>query len=108
MPAWRSLQPRPWRGPCVRWAEWECWALLQCPRTCCKLRSAINHQPAMVDARLHPADVITHDEEDVGLLLLLRGSLRRRRHHGGEHRQHTEVDSSDQMHNPFLQGWLSK
>ena len=27
----------------------------------------------MVDARLHPADVVAHDEEDVGLLLLLRG-----------------------------------
>jgi len=30
-----------------------------------------NHQAAMVDARLHPADVVAHDEEDVGLLLLL-------------------------------------
>ena len=26
----------------------------------------------MIDARLHPADVITHDEEDIGLGLLLR------------------------------------
>jgi hypothetical protein len=25
----------------------------------------------VVDARLHPADIIAHDEEDVGLLLLL-------------------------------------
>ena len=32
-----------------------------------------DHQAAMVDARLHPADVVAHDEEDVGLLLLLRG-----------------------------------
>ena len=34
-----------------------------------------DHQAAVVDARLHPADVVAHDEEDVGLLLLL--SLRR-------------------------------
>jgi hypothetical protein len=27
----------------------------------------------MVNARLHPTDVVAHDEEDVGLLLLLRG-----------------------------------
>ena len=25
-----------------------------------------DHQAAMVDARLHPADVVAHDEEDVG------------------------------------------
>ncbi len=30
-----------------------------------------DHQAAMVDARLHPADVIAHDEQDVGLGLLL-------------------------------------
>ena len=30
-----------------------------------------DHQAAMVDARLHPADVVAHDEEDVGLLCRL-------------------------------------
>jgi hypothetical protein len=30
-----------------------------------------DHQAAVVDARLHNADVITHDEEDVWFLLLL-------------------------------------
>ena len=30
-----------------------------------------DHQTAMIDARLHPADVVAHDKEDVGLLLLL-------------------------------------
>jgi hypothetical protein len=30
-----------------------------------------DHQAAVVDPRLHPADVVAHDEEDVGLLLLL-------------------------------------
>ncbi len=29
-----------------------------------------DHQAAVVDARLHPADVVAHDEEDVGLFLL--------------------------------------
>ncbi len=29
-----------------------------------------DHQAAMVDRRLHPADVVAHDEQDVGLLLL--------------------------------------
>ena len=38
-----------------------------------------DHQAAMVDARLHPADVVAHDEEDVGLLLLREGW------HGGRH-----------------------
>ena len=32
-----------------------------------------DHQALMVDARLHPADVVAHDEQDVGLLLLRRG-----------------------------------
>ncbi len=32
-----------------------------------------DHQAAVIDARLHPADVITHDEEDVGFLCLLPG-----------------------------------
>jgi hypothetical protein len=27
------------------------------------------HQAAMVDTRLHPADVVSHNEHDVGLLL---------------------------------------
>ena len=44
-----------------------------------------NHQPLMVDARLHPADVIARDEEDVGLLLLLGGCRRAGgRHRGGD------------------------
>src|SRR6516162_4400608 len=31
------------------------------------VRRLADHQAAVVDARLHPADVVTHDEEDVGL-----------------------------------------
>ena len=30
-----------------------------------------DHQTTVVDARLHPADIVAHDEEDIGLLLLL-------------------------------------
>ena len=30
-----------------------------------------DHQATVIDARLHPADVIAHDEKNVGLLLLL-------------------------------------
>src|SRR6516165_2995872 len=32
-----------------------------------------DHQAAVIDARLHPADVVAHDEKDVRFLLLLRG-----------------------------------
>ena len=42
------------------------------------VRRFANHQAAMVDARLHPADVVTHDEKDVGLLRRLRGRRRDR------------------------------
>ena len=38
----------------------------------------------MVDARLHPADVVAHDEEDVGLLRLLRGCGHAQCRRGGE------------------------
>ena len=38
-----------------------------------------DHQAAVIDARLHDADVVAHDEEDVGLL---RGLLCRRRRAG--------------------------
>jgi hypothetical protein len=32
-----------------------------------------DHQAAMIAARLHPADVIAHDEQDVGFLVLRLG-----------------------------------
>ena len=34
------------------------------------VRRLANHQAAMIDARLHPADVVTHDKEDIGLIRL--------------------------------------
>src|SRR5262245_42469867 len=33
------------------------------------VRRFADRQAAVIDARLHPADVVTHDEEDVRLLL---------------------------------------
>jgi hypothetical protein len=42
-----------------------------------------DHQPAMVDARLVEADIVAHDEEDIGFLLL---------------RDHRRADQSGQRH----------
>src|SRR5262249_7715580 len=47
-----------------------------------------NHQATMINARLHPADVVTHDEQDVGLARL-RADERRKR---GKHRRGTSSD----------------
>src|SRR6266487_1067210 len=55
------------------------------------VRCFADHQAAVVDARLHPADVVAHDEEDVGLCLLLRGSRRARHRHGSEQREQAEA-----------------
>ena len=46
----------------------------------------------MVDAGLHPADVVAHDEEDIGFLWLLRGRWDARRHYRGDQSQQTEPD----------------
>ena len=48
-----------------------------------------DHQAAVVDARLHPADVVAHDEQDVGFLVLrLAGSDRaKKRCRGYKQRQ---------------------
>ena len=48
-----------------------------------------NRQATVIDARLHPADVVTHDEEDVRLLLLSyrRSSRYNRCHADGEERR---------------------
>jgi len=43
-----------------------------------------DHQAAMINARLHPTDVVAHDEQDVGLRLLLGGCRRARHRHGGK------------------------
>ena len=49
-----------------------------------------DHQAAMIDARLHPADVIAHDEEDVGLALRLCGRLLRRTCRSNERPEQTD------------------
>src|SRR5215469_1098104 len=53
------------------------------------VRRLADHQAAMVDARLHPADVIAHDEEDVRLRLL-RGCRSIRRYKSGEECKQSE------------------
>ena len=51
-----------------------------------------DHQAAVVDARLHPADVVAHDEQDVGLLLAGRHPGQqwhgRQNGHNGTHSEH--------------------
>ena len=39
------------------------------------IRRFADHQTAMIDARLHPADVVTHDKEDVGFTPVAVSSL---------------------------------
>jgi hypothetical protein len=47
------------------------------------VRRFADHQALVVDARLHPADVVAHDEQDVGLLLRrLRNGRSGHRHRG--------------------------
>jgi hypothetical protein len=60
-----------------------------------------DHQAAVVDARLHPADVVAHDEENVGLRLL-RGCRHACRHDSGKRCQQTEPDGSGHAHGCFL------
>ena len=54
------------------------------------VRRLSDHQALMVDTWLHPADVVTHDKEDIGLALCLRGRVVRRACHGDERREQTE------------------
>ena len=60
-----------------------------------------DHQAAVVDARLHPADVVAHDEEDVRFALRLRGRRLRRTRRGNEHREQTEPQHSKSFHGLF-------
>ena len=60
------------------------------------LRDAINvwrfpdHQAAMIAARLHPADVIAHDKQDVGFLVLRLDGCDRA-HQRGERGQYSKA-----------------
>jgi hypothetical protein len=53
---------------------------------------------AVVGADVPVADVVAHDHEDIGLLLLLRDGWCRRDRHDGKHREQTDVDTSDDGH----------
>src|SRR6478736_6626279 len=46
-----------------------------------------HHQTLMVYAWLHPTDIVAHDEENVGFLLLLCDCLRTRHHCRSEQRE---------------------
>src|SRR5262249_14853000 len=58
-----------------------------------EVRRPAGHDALVVDADIGPADVVTHDEDDIGPLLL-RGRWRADDRHGGKCRQHTEPDRS--------------
>src|SRR5262245_48138864 len=49
----------------------------------------------MVSANVEPADIVTHDDEDVRRALLLRGRRAAQHHHSGEQCQHKEPGGSD-------------
>src|SRR5215468_3783440 len=62
------------------------------------VRRLADHQPAMVDARLIEADVVAHDEEDIGFLPLLGGSRNARHCRGGTHYDKSAPDCSEHAH----------
>ena len=59
-----------------------------------------HHETAVIDGRLHPADVVTHDEQDVGFLL--RERRHRRQGHGADEREHANPRSSFAAHVDLL------
>src|SRR5262249_22961060 len=60
-----------------------------------EVRRLPRHHSTMVSTNVEPADVVTHDDEDVRRTLLLRGRRTAQRHHGGEQCQHKEPGGSD-------------
>jgi hypothetical protein len=60
-----------------------------------------DHPTAVIDARLHDADVVAHDEHDVGFLLLLRGC---RQHKQGVAGTYNRAKYADDMRDA-LQRW---
>src|SRR5829696_10487082 len=61
---------------------------------------AIAHLAAVVGADVPVADIIAHDDDDVGLLLRLLGR-NGRDHGGGERREQAETSTPDDAH-----GWV--
>ena len=62
-----------------------------------------DHQAAMVDARLHNADVVAHDEEDVGLLRRLLLCRRRRAGRAGQRERHQRRRADQRGAGPRVQ-----
>jgi hypothetical protein len=59
----------------------------------------------VIDAWLHPADIVAHDEENVRLLLLLRRNRCDRRGHGSEEGKQTKQEILGHGHGPFPSYW---
>ena len=62
------------------------------------VRRLADHQAAVINARLHPSDVIAHDEEDIWFLRLLCASRCARDYCGSSYRKQTEPQSSSGVH----------
>ena len=62
----------------------------------------------MIDARLHPADVVAHDEENVGFLSLLGGGGNACHRRGGTQHGKSAPDCSEHAHGCFPQCRLPK
>ena len=65
------------------------------------VRRFTNHQAAVIDAWLHLADIIAHDEKNVWFLLL-RGRLRTCRDNRGGACEQTEPEPSSHFHGCLL------
>src|SRR5262249_19893685 len=67
-----------------------------------------DHQALVIDAWLHPADIIAHDEKDVGLLLLLRSCWQIRPHTDGDGCKQSGPKLSHEFHGkpPDLSGFV--
>ena len=72
------------------------------------VRRLADHQPAVIDARLHPSDVVAHDEEDIGFLSLLGGGRNACHGRGGTQRGKSAPDWSEHAHGCFPQCRLPK
>src|SRR5262245_16041042 len=53
---------------------------------------------AAIDTRISVPEVVRYDQDDVGLLLLLRDRLRARRHHGSKQHRQTEPSALTDLH----------
>src|ERR1700740_3598699 len=62
----------------------------------------------MVRADVEPANIVTHDHEDVGFLSLLGGGRNARHCRGGTQHDKSAPDCSEPTHDCFSRCWLPK